>query len=193
MVELMRVFSCISFGPFPYIADGAYTAEVDAGREERAVVFLNQIGEGEVSGVRIGDMSSYHERERTHACGPKNIGVRSRFGASFEDTLMDRAELVHVVTLIAARAGIHEGVHARNKEGGFVVGNGKRAGKNSACFTILTLAVAEEKAVAGGIAMSELAGLPHETTCEHGCIGDMAAALDNHVFANHAHTDGDGS
>ena len=74
-----------------------------------------------------------------------------------------------------------------------MVGNGKRAGKNSACFTILTLAVAEEKTVAGGIAMSELAGLPHETTCEHGCIGDMAAALDNHVFANHAHTDGDGS
>ena len=72
-----------------------------------------------------------------------------------------------------------------------MVGNGKRAGKNSTSFTILTLAVAEEKAVAGGIAMSELAGLPYETTCEHGGIGNMAAALDNHVFANHAHTDGD--
>ena len=102
MIKLMWVFSCIALWPFPHIADGAYTSEVDAGREERAVVFLNQIGEGEVSGVRIGDMSSHHERERTHACGPKNIGVRSRFGASFEDTLMDRAELVHVVALIAA-------------------------------------------------------------------------------------------
>ena len=102
MVELMRVFSCIALWPFPHIADGAHAAEVDAGRKERAVVFLNQIGEGEVGGVRIGDMPSHHERERTHACGPKNIGVRSRFRASFEDTLMDRAELVHVVTLIAA-------------------------------------------------------------------------------------------
>ena len=74
-----------------------------------------------------------------------------------------------------------------------MVGNGERSCKNGACFSILALAVAEEQAVAGGITMSELAGLPYETTCEHGGIGNMAAALDNHVFANHAHTDGDGS
>ena len=74
-----------------------------------------------------------------------------------------------------------------------MVGNGEGPCKNGTCFSILALAVAEEQAVAGGIPMSELAGLPYETTCKHGGIGNMAAALDDHVFANHAHTDGDRS
>ena len=60
---------------------------------------------------------------------------------------MDGSKLVHVVTLVAAAAGIHEGEQTRDKQRALVVGHGERSSKNGAGLAVLFLTVGKEKAV----------------------------------------------
>ena len=47
-------------------------------------------------------VTAHHQTERTHFARPQQVTVARRLGATFGYTLMNRPQLVHVVTLIAA-------------------------------------------------------------------------------------------
>ena len=51
-----------------------------------------------------------------------------------------------------------------------MMGDGVRPGKNSTCFTVLSLAVAKEQRVGSGIIVPQLTGLSHKTTGQHGPV-----------------------
>ena len=53
-------------------------------------------------------MPAHYDGEGADLGGPEHIGVAGGFGAAFDDALVDRAELVHVVALVGAGAGVEE-------------------------------------------------------------------------------------
>ena len=57
-----------------------------------------------------------------------------------------------------------------------MVGDGVGPREDGAGFSVLSLTVAEEEGIAGGIAVPEAAGLANETTGEAGGLGDGAVA-----------------
>ena len=69
------------------------------------------------------------------------------------------------------------------------MGDGVRPGKNSTCFTVLSLAVAKEQRVGSGIIVPQLTGLSHKTTGQHGPVVDMGTGGNNKIIANNAVSD----
>lgn len=69
------------------------------------------------------------------------------------------------------------------------MGDGVRPGKNSTCFTVLSLAIAEEQRVGSGIIVPQLTGLSHKTTGQHGSVVDMGTGGNNKIIANNAVSD----
>ena len=65
-----------------------------------------------------------------------------------------------------------------------MVGHCVGPGKYGAGLAVFALAVAEEKGVAGGVAVSEAARLAHEAAGEHHSVGDRAAFGNDEVFAD---------
>ena len=103
---------------------------------------------------------------------------------------MDGAQLVHVVTLVGAGTGVHEGEFAGNKQGTLVVGHRERAGKNGAGLTVLSLAIAEEEGIGGAVGMAQGAALPHKAARKGGIVFYLGAAADDEIVRNDAIADG---
>lgn len=99
---------------------------------------------------------------------------------------MDGPELVHVVALVRAAAGVHEREHARNQQGGLMMRHGEGPGEDGAGLSVLSLAVAEEERVGGGIPVPELAGLAHEAAGQEGIALDLAAGAEDEVLGTHS-------
>ena len=95
----------------------------------------------------MADMPSHDQRECADLCRPEDIGVRGCLRSPLQQSMMDRAQFIHMVALIGAGSGIHEREHSGYKQGGFMMGDGKRACEYGACLTVLALAVAEEQRV----------------------------------------------
>ena len=55
-------------------------------------------------------VSTHHQRERPYSGWPKDIRVARGLRAALDDALMDGAELVEVIALVRAAAGIEERV-----------------------------------------------------------------------------------
>ena len=89
-----------------------------------------------------------------------------------------------MVALVRARTGIHEGEHSGYQKRALMMGHGERSGKDCARLAVFALAVAEEQGVAGGIGMSETAGLADEAAAQHGAVGHGRVAADDEVFAD---------
>jgi len=70
-----------------------------------------------------------------------------------------------------------------------MMGDGVRPGKNSTCFTVLSLAVAKEQRVGSGIIVPQLTGLSHKTTGQHGPVVDMGTGGNYKIIANNAVSD----
>ena len=105
---------------------------------------------------------------------------------------MDGTQLVHVVALVRAAAGIHEGEHTGDEERALVVGDGEGAGEDGAGLAVLLLTVAEEKRVAGGVAVAEHTGLADIAARERGAVLDAGAVLHDEIIGDDAvaHMDG---
>ena len=135
-------------------------------------------------------MPAHHQRKRTDTGRPQDIGIGGRFGAPLQDALVDGAQLVHVVALVGAGTGVHEGEFAGNKQGTLVVGHRERTGKNGAGLTVLSLAIAEEEGIGGAVGMAQGATLPHKTARKGGIVFYLGAAADDKIVRNHAIADG---
>ena len=146
-VEPVRVGAAVPLRPFLGIPDGTNAAQVHSRKNIGSVLLLDKIGERQVRSVLVRDMTTHHQREGPHLGRPQQVGVRGCLRPPFHDTLMDRSQLVHVVALVRARTGVHEGEHAGDKQGRLVVRNCERTGKNGARLTVLPVAVAEEQGV----------------------------------------------
>ena len=92
-------------------------------------------------------MSAHHDGERPDFCGPEYIRIARCLGASFDDTLMNGPELVHVIALVGSAARIQKGKQAGNQQRGFVMRNGVRPGEYCTCFTVETATVGKEYGV----------------------------------------------
>ena len=68
-----------------------------------------------------------------------------------------------------------------------MVGDGVGTGKDCAGLAVLALAVAEKERIGSGIVVSEMTGLPYETTGKCHAVLDRRAAAHDEVIANHAH------
>ncbi len=64
---------------------------------------------------------------------------------------MDRTELVHMIALVGAAAGVEEGKQPGNKQRGFVMRHGVGTGKYRAGLAVETAAVSKEYLVFRGI------------------------------------------
>ena len=83
---------------------------------------------------------------------------------------MDRTELVHVVALVGAGTGIHEGKHSRYQKRGLVVRDSIGTRENGAGFTVFPVAVAEEQGIRCRISVSDMAGLAYEASGNGGTV-----------------------
>ena len=99
---------------------------------------------------------------------------------------MDGPELVHVVALVRSAAGVHEREHARDQQGGLVMRHGEGPGEDGAGLSVLSLTVAEEERVGGGIPVPELACLAHEAAGQKGIALDLAAGAEDEVLGTHS-------
>ena len=183
-VQLVGIFAAVALGPLLRITNRTDTAQVDARHQIRGVVLLDEVRERQVGRIRMVDMAPHDERESTHAGRPQDIRVGRSLGATLQRTLVNGAELVHVIALVRARTGIHKREHTGNEQRRLVVRHSERSGKDSTRLTILSLAVAEEQRIAGRIVMPQLTGLPHETAGQHHSIVDVRATGDDEVVAD---------
>ena len=116
------------------------------------------------------DVTTHNERESPHPCRPQNIRIGSGLSAAFQRSLVNRAELVHVITLIGTGTGIHKGEHTGYKQSGFVVRHRIRSGKDGTCFTVFSLTITEEQGIRSRIVMPQFASLPYKTTGKHSTV-----------------------
>ena len=185
-VELVRVGALVALGPFLRIADGAHAAQVDTRHEVGGVVLLDEVGEGQITRVRMGDVAPHDERESTDTGRPENVGVGSGLGTALQRALMDGAQLIHVVALIGTGTGVHKREHTGNEQGGLVVRHRERPGKDGTGLAVLALTVAEEQGVGGRVVVPQLASLPHKTAREHGTVVNIGTGRDDEVVADNA-------
>ena len=172
-VQLVGVLASVAFGPLLCVAYSSHTAQVDARHQIGRVVLLYQVREWQVRRVGMVDVTPHDEREGSHTCRPKNVGIGCSLSTALQCTLMDGTKLIHVVALVGTRTGVHEREHTRNEQRTLVVRHGERTGKDGTCFAVLSLAVTEEQGIRSRIIMSQLAGLPHEAARQHGTIVHM--------------------
>ena len=58
---------------------------------------------------------------------------------------MNRPELVHVITLVGPRTGIHKRKHTGYQQGGLMMRNRVRTGKKRTSLTVFALAITEKQ------------------------------------------------
>ena len=58
---------------------------------------------------------------------------------------MDGPQLVHMVALVGAGAGVHKGEHTCYEEGALMVRDCERSGKDGAGLSVFPLAITEEQ------------------------------------------------
>ncbi len=98
---------------------------------------------------------------------------------------MNGSELIHVVALVGARAGIHKREHAGDEQRRAVVGHGERTCKDGTSLAVGFLTVAEEQRVRCRISVLELACLSHEAARQRRATVELRAAGDDEVVAHH--------
>ena len=100
LVQFMRIVPPVSFGPFLRVTNRADASQVDARDEIGGVLFLDQVGEGQVARVGMVHVSAHDEREGADTGGPEDVGVGAGLGAPLERALVNRSKFIHVVTLV---------------------------------------------------------------------------------------------
>ena len=146
-VQFVGIGTLVAPGPFLRITDSTHTSQIDAGHKICRIVLFYQIRERQIGSIGMVDVTSHNQRERPYPCGPQDIGIGSGFSSTLQRTLMDRTELVHVITLIGTGTGIHKGKHTGYKQGGFMMCHRIRSGKDGTRFTVFSLTVTKKQRV----------------------------------------------
>ena len=120
-------------------------------------------------------MPAHDDGEGPDLGGPEHVGVAAGLGAALDDALVDRPELVHVVALVGAAAGVEEGEQARDQEGGFVVRDGVRPGEDGAGLAVEAAAIGEEDGILGGVLLGQHAALADEAMGDDRAVGDLSS------------------
>ena len=183
LIDLMRIFSVITFRPFLRIADGTYGTQVCTRHQVTLRVILNQVRERQIGGVGMVGMTTHHETERTYFGRPQEVTVTRRLRTAFSDTLMDRTEFVHMVRLVTTRSCIQEREHTGDQERTLMVGHGIRTGEDRTGLSVHTLAVTEEQTLACRIVLIEDTSLTHKTFVYQCRITDLHTRGDNEIRA----------
>ena len=134
-------------------------------------------------------MPAHNDSESADFGGPEHLRITCGLGAAFDDTLMDGAELIHVVALVGAAAGVEEREQAGDQERGFVVGNGVRPGEDGAGLAVEAAAIGEEDGIFGGVLFGKLGRLADETICEDYAIGNFRAGTGDKVMCENSRSD----
>ena len=134
--------------PFGAVADRSDRGQ-DQARDHRAAAVGRGVerAEGEVGRIEGAAVLAQHQRERPDAAGPHHVGKRTGLAAALQLAFMIRPQLVHMVRLIAAAAGIVEAEHAGDQQRGLVMRDGVGAGQHTAGLAVKPLAVGEEQAI----------------------------------------------
>ena len=130
-------------------------------------------------------MASHHKRESADTRRPQDIGIAGCFRAALHDSLMDRAQLIHMVTLVRTATGIQERIHPGNQQAALMHRNRKRPGKDSAGLPVLEGAITEQKGIVSREVMRHMTSLPDKATDDLGRIGNNSTGRDDKVFGNH--------
>ena len=98
-----------------------------------------------------------------------------------------------MVGLVGSAAGVHEGEHAGNQQGGLVVRDRERPRKDGAGLSVLPLAVGEKEGIRSAVAVAETAALADKAARHRRVVFHPAAALEDKVVHDDAMADVDGS
>ena len=116
---------------------------------------------------------------------PKDIRVAGRLGTTFHDPLMNRSQLIHMITLVGATSRVQERIHSRYQQTALMHRHRKRTGENSASLPILESAVAEQQGIMGREVMRHLASLSDKATDNLSGIRDLGSRRDNEILRDH--------
>ena len=130
-------------------------------------------------------MATHYQRESADTGRPKNIRVAGSLGATFHDPLMDRSQLIHMITLVRATSRVQERIHSRYQQTTLMHRHRKRTGEYSASLPILESAVAEQQGIMGREVMRHLASLSDKATDNLSGIRDLGSRRDNEILRDH--------
>ncbi len=132
---------------------------------------------------------SQHDAERSDAARPHHVGERAGLRAAFHPPFVDRPQLVHVIRLVGATAGVVETEQPGDQQGALVVSDRVGAGKHAAGFSVKCLAVGEEQAAFGRELTTDLRPLSDVTLGQHGPARHAGALGDDEAVRLHAGAD----
>ena len=192
VIQLLRVLAAVPARPLASVADRPNAPQVDAGRQHALVFVLDQVGERQVRGVGVAIMSAHDHGERADLGGPEHVGIAAGLGASLDDALVDRSELVPVVALVRPAAGVEEREQPGDQERGFVVGHGVGSGEDRTGLTVEAAAVGKEDGILRGVVLTQHASLTDEAITDNGPIADIRTAAGDEMLRVDARSDMDG-
>ena len=144
-IQPLLVGTLITLRPFLRIADRTDATQVYTGNQVSLIVFLYQIRKRHVRRIAMMVMAPHYQRESPDTRRPQDIGVTGRLGTSLHNTLVDGAQLIHMVTLVRAASGVQKRIHAGNQQTALMHRHSKRSCKDSTSLSVLKSAVAEQK------------------------------------------------
>ena len=134
-------------------------------------------------------MFAQHHGERPDAAGPHHVGERPRLGAALQFALVHRAELVHVVGLIGAAAGVVEAHQRGDQQRRLVMRHAVRPGEHRAGLAMEAFAVGKEQRVLGRELLTNLAALADKAPGQDRSPGDFRALGNDEALRFHVGAD----
>ena len=108
-------------------------------------------------------MPPHNKRESPNTGRPQNVRIRSCFCSSFHNTLVNRAQFIHMIGLVWPGTGIHERKQTCYQQRGFVMAYRIGPGKYGAGFSVFSVAVAEKQWIRSRITFPQDSSLTDKT------------------------------
>ena len=132
-------------------------------------------------------MAAHYQRESANTSRPKNIRVAGRLGTTFHDPLMDRSQLIHMITLVGATFPHSKtNTFPLSANYSYCIDTVNGPAKIAASLPILESAVAEQQGIMGREVMRHLASLSDKATDNLSGIRDLGSRRDNEILRDHA-------
>ena len=189
LVPLHRSGAPVAVRPLVAVANGTDGVHVHGRCQQALSRLLGNVGERQVADVEVVEVLADDDAEGAHDSRPAHVGERPVLAAALEDALVHGAELVHVVALVGAAAGVVEGVDPGNQQRALVVGDGVGASEDGTGFTVEALAVGEEQGVFGRELLAQLNPLAGEGGQQHDAVLDTGALGDDEVLRHYTGAD----
>ncbi len=181
-------------GPLGPVADRSHGGEIEA-RDQRAAPVRQglDVAERKIGGVKNARVFSQDHAERSHTAWPHHVRKRTGLGAAFHTSFVDWPQLVHVIGLVGAAAGVVETEQAGNQQRALVVRHRVGTGEHAAGLPVKSLAVGEQQAALGRELPADLRTLSDVPLGQQGTARHASAFGDDETLRLHAGTDQRGS